>query len=188
MIESPARRRLLRRALVLGGLPLVLAAGTRRVRADGRFTLTSPAFADRATIPQRYTCQGENRSPPLAWTGAPEETKSFALVCSDPDAPAGIWWHWAVFDLDPGLTGLDPGFSRASLVNGARQAKNSFGNIGYGGPCPPRGGGPHRYRFRLYALELAKLDLPDDVDCADVSDEAEDRAIVMAELVGLYAR
>jgi Raf kinase inhibitor-like YbhB/YbcL family protein len=118
--------------------------------------LESPAFADVGAIPQVYTCDGEDVSPPLKWSGVPEAAKSLALVVEDPDAPRGTWTHWVLFDLPADVTELPrgvPADGRVDLGNGkaARQGRNDFGKAGYGGPCPPSG--THRYVFRLFALD-----------------------------------
>lgn len=113
------------------------------------FTLTSPAFRDGETIPRRHTCDGENLSPPLAWSGAPEGTKGFALIVDDPDAPKGTFTHWLLFDIPASRSRFDEGLEPGS---GGRVLINDFGEARYGGPCPPKGHGPHRYRFTLYAL------------------------------------
>src|SRR6266540_1402431 len=124
------------------------------------FSLTSTAFTDGAAIPVKYTCDGADVSPPLAWSGAPAGTKSFALICDDPDAPRGTWVHWVLFNLPAQEKELAEGTpTSARLPNSARQGKNDFGNIGYGGPAPPKGK-PHRYFFKLYALDQT-LDLPE---------------------------
>jgi Raf kinase inhibitor-like YbhB/YbcL family protein len=109
--------------------------------------VTSPAFPEGGVIPVEYSCDGNDVSPPLAWTGVPDGTASLALVVDDPDTPRGTYTHWVVFDLDPATTGLQQG----ALPAGARQARNSAGRAAYAGPCPP-GGSEHEYRFTLYAL------------------------------------
>lgn len=114
--------------------------------------LTCNAFDDGQPIPKKYTCEGRDVSPALAWSGAPEETKSLALIVDDPDAPAKVWVHWLIYDLPADAKGLPEGVAHDSeLQDGARQGKNDFGRIGYGGPCPPSGPA-HRYFFKLYAL------------------------------------
>lgn len=134
-----------------GGLALALVALAARV-ASG-FSLASTAFPEGGTIPVEYTCDGADRSPPLAWTDPPEGTRSFALVCEDPDAPAGTWVHWVLFDLGAEGRQLPPGVpATATLAAGGRQGRNDFQRLGWGGPCPPRGA-PHRYVFRLHALD-----------------------------------
>src|SRR5439155_12041068 len=115
-------------------------------------TLTSSAFTDGATIPVRYTADGDNGSPPLAWTDPPGGTKSFALVCEDPDAPSGSFVHWLVWDIKADARGLKQGVSHTGDASGIHQGENGFGSIGYGGPSPPPGK-PHRYVFHLYALD-----------------------------------
>jgi Raf kinase inhibitor-like YbhB/YbcL family protein len=118
--------------------------------------LTSPAFAEGEAIPRQYTCDGEDRSPPLEWSGVPPQARSLALTCDDPDAPSGTWSHWVAFNLPPEVATLPEGVTASDpvrLASGAeaRQGKNDFDKIGYGGPCPPSG--THRYIFRLYALD-----------------------------------
>lgn len=149
--------------------------------------ITSSAFADGETIPRRFTCDGENRSPPLAWSGLPENTRSLTLICDDPDAPAGTWFHWAVYDMPPTLQGLREGIPRRD-PSGIRQAVNDSRETGYNGPCPPRGHGPHRYRFRLMALSVEKLDDLGDSGCRDVERAAKEHLIAETVLTGIYAR
>jgi Raf kinase inhibitor-like YbhB/YbcL family protein len=145
--------------------------------------LTSPAFADGETIPPRFTCDGANHSPPLAWSGAPAETRSFALLCRDPDAPAGTWYHWAAFDISPRTAGLDE-----NCGSGLRQAVNDFKRPGYGGPCPPHGHGRHRYQFLLYALDAEHLELRGAASCREAESAFERHAVAKAQLVGTYQR
>jgi len=116
-------------------------------------TLTSSAFATGGSIPAKYTCEGANVSPPLSWTGAPAGTQSVALICDDPDAPAGTWVHWVLYNLPSGVSALAEKMeSTPTVSNGAVQGINDFEKTGYGGPCPPPGK-PHRYFFKLYALD-----------------------------------
>jgi hypothetical protein len=129
--------------------------------AGDAFTLDSPAFADGETIPEDFTCEGRNVSPPLEWEKAPDGTVSFALVMDDPDAPIGTFTHWLICDLAGRLTGLPEGIPAQDVVRdavSATQGQNGFKDVGYGGPCPPTGA-THRYVFTLYALD-EKLDLP----------------------------
>ena len=151
-------------------------------------TLTSPAFQHGEWIPAFYTCEGKDLSPPLAWTGAPAGTRSFALVCSDPDAPAGTWYHWAIFDLPAGTTHLDAGVPRNARTGAARQAISDFNRPGYGGPCPPKGHGPHHYHFRLFALGVASLKLAEAPHCRDVEHACQQQALAKATLTALYER
>jgi Raf kinase inhibitor-like YbhB/YbcL family protein len=115
-------------------------------------TITSTAFEQGGMIPRQYTCDGNDSSPPLAWTSVPDGTKSLALICDDPDAPVGTWVHWVLFNLPADVTALPEHVPpQKTLGNGARQGTNDFRKIGYGGPCPP--GGTHRYYFKLYTLD-----------------------------------
>ena len=148
--------------------------------------LTSSAFAPDGRIPVRFTCDGADVSPPLAWTDPPAGTSSFALVCSDPDAPGGVWHHWAIYDIAPTTLALAEGWPPSRKL--PPQAINDFRRAGYGGPCPPRGSAPHHYHFRLYALDVAELGLGARAHCRDVDAAARSHAIATAELIGLYGR
>jgi Raf kinase inhibitor-like YbhB/YbcL family protein len=145
------------------------------------FELTSGAFAQGQPIPRRHTCEGEDVSPALAWNGVPEGTVSLALVVDDPDAPSGTFTHWLAWRIDPAAGGLREG--EAAPVEG----RNDFGSAGWGGPCPPPGHGPHRYFFKLHALD-GKLDLPAGAGKAEVERAIEGRALAVAELMGTYER
>jgi Raf kinase inhibitor-like YbhB/YbcL family protein len=149
--------------------------------------LVSKAFDDGAAIPQRHTCDGEDLSPPLEWSGAPPGTRSFVVLCDDPDAPRGTWHHWAAYDLPPSLTGLGEG-AGGERAAGFRQATTDFGRPGYGGPCPPKGNGPHHYRFRLLALSVDRLPVRAHPGYRDVEREAQKHVLAEAKLVGLYER
>ena len=121
--------------------------------------LTSTAFKAEKPIPKQYTGDGTDQSPPLQWSEPPSGTKSIALICDDPDAPRGTWVHWVLFNVPAQTLELEAGVpTTETLANGAKQGKNDFGNIGYGGPAPPKGKA-HRYFFKLYALDAA-LNLP----------------------------
>lgn len=150
------------------------------------FTLMSPAFKSGSVIPARHSCDGDNISPALAWSGAPSGTRGFALVCEDPDAPAGAWYHWAIYDIAPGASALAEGY--AGGRGSEKQALNDFRRRKYDGPCPPHGHGKHHYRFTLYALDTAELGVKRDAHCRDVEAAARAHALARAELVGLYAR
>ena len=153
-----------------------------------RFTLTSAAFPDGGTIPDTYTCSGENLSPPLQWIGAPAATQSFTLLVVDPDAPGGEFVHWVLYDLAPTTAGLPPGVrSTPRLDGGARQGVNDFPQTGYGGPCPPPGPA-HRYVFTLYALDVARLSVPDQATRAQVTAAVAGRVLATAVLVGRFHR
>jgi hypothetical protein len=122
-----------------------------------KMAISSTAFKDGQPIPRRYTCAGENISPPLAWNGAPDNAASLALIVDDPDAPGGVWTHWIVFDLPPDLSELPENAGETAGGSG-RQGLNNFKHPNYDGPCPPPGK-PHRYFFKIYALDI-KLGLP----------------------------
>ena len=149
--------------------------------------LTSTAFAEGAVIPKRYTADGDNLSPPLAWSGAPGNTQSFALVCEDPDAPRGTWIHWVLYDLAADSSGLAEGASpKGSLPKGAKEGVNSWSKTGYGGPSPPPGK-LHRYVFKLYALDAA-LTLQDKASRQQVEEATKGRLLASAQLTGKYGR
>ena len=147
--------------------------------------LVSSAFADGAAVPRRFTCDGENLSPALQWSGAPEGTRSFVLFCDDPDAPGGTWHHWAVFDIPPTKTELAEGAAQTAKM---KQAINDFRRAGYGGPCPPHGHGPHHYHFRLLALSTDHVRTQPNASCRDVERESRKFTLAEATLVGWYER
>lgn len=149
--------------------------------------LESSAFKAGASIPAAYTCQGKNFSPPLAWTGEPQGTKSLALIVEDPDAPSKVWVHWVIFNLPPGMGSLPEHLTKEpSLLNGTRQGTNDGGETGYDGPCPPAGG-PHRYYFRLYALDTV-LGLEAKWDKTQVLRAMKGHVLAEAVLMGTYQR
>lgn len=150
--------------------------------------LNSSAFRDGDTIPRRYTCDGDNISPPLSWTGAPKGTKSFAVLCEDPDAPGRTWHHWAIYDIPHDQHGLPERVGRSDGADGSHQARNDFHKAGYDGPCPPPGHGPHRYRFRLVALSVEHLPLQKGSSYTAVATDVKNHALATAELTGVYAR
>jgi len=145
------------------------------------FGLQSSAFEHGEPIPGRHTCEGEDVSPPLSWSGAPEGTRSLSLVVDDPDAPAGTFTHWLGGGLDPGAERLGEG--EAAPVEG----RNDFGTSGYRGPCPPPGHGRHRYFFRLYALDFDP-DLRPGVGKGELERTLEGHTLATAELIGTYVR
>ncbi len=150
--------------------------------------LTSNAFHDGSPIPRRFTGDEDNISPPLSWTAPPKGTKSLALVCEDPDAPGGIWHHWAIFDIPADRRSLPESVQRGANVDGVHQAQNDFHRTGYDGPYPPRGHDPHHYQFRLIALSVDKLALEGQPSCAAVASAAASHTLTVAELTGTYAR
>jgi Raf kinase inhibitor-like YbhB/YbcL family protein len=149
--------------------------------------LSSTAFPQGATIPKQYTGDGADQSPPLAWTDPPAGSQCLALICDDPDAPRGTWVHWVLFNLPARTPGLEEAVpTTATLADGAKQGKNDFGNLGYGGPAPPKGK-PHRYFFKLYALDAA-VDLPSGATKAQLVDAMKGHILAQAELMGIYGR
>jgi hypothetical protein len=149
--------------------------------------MTSAAFSAGDMIPKKFTCDGQDVSPKLSWTDSPVKTQSFALIMDDPDAPLGTWVHWVLFDLPADTKELSEGVAKQEeLPNGARQGNNDFLKIGYGGPCPPPGK-PHRYFFKLYALD-AKLNLKAGVTKAEVERGMKGHILARAEVIGRYGR
>jgi Raf kinase inhibitor-like YbhB/YbcL family protein len=149
--------------------------------------LNSPAFTAGAAIPEKYTCDGENVSPPLNWSALPQGTKNIALIADDPDAPGGTWVHWVIYDIPVSLTGLPEGVLTSPDVAGiGTQGLNDFRKTGYGGPCPPKGK-PHRYFFKLYALD-APLNLKSGANKAGVEKAMKGHILAQGQLIGTYGR
>jgi len=154
--------------------------------AGGQIKVTSTAFEEGGMIPEKYTCDGLNISPPLGWTNFPKRTKAFAIICDDPDAPMGTWVHWVVFNLPANITKLPEHVPvDTNLKNGGMQGKSSFGEIGYGGPCPPNG--THRYYFKVYALSK-KLENEPDMTKTDLLKAMEGSILSEGQLMGKYKR
>jgi Raf kinase inhibitor-like YbhB/YbcL family protein len=147
-----------------------------------RLDLSSSAIENGRPIPVEYSCDGANRSPPLVWGEPPPGTRSFALVIEDPDAPGGTFRHWGAYDIPPATRSIPAG--RAI----GKQAVNDFGKFGYGGPCPPKGHGSHRYRFELYALDVDNLTLPANAKVEQVEKLAKQHQIAVTEITGTYER
>ncbi len=147
--------------------------------------LTSSAFESNEWIPVRYTCDGEDISPPLAWFDPPARVRSFALICSDPDAPRGVWYHWAIYDISAKMEEIRENWPPTRPL--PPQALNDFGHMGYGGPCPPNGSHPHHYHFTLYALGVEQLDIVARPHCRQVAAACSD-ALATAKLIGIYGR
>jgi Raf kinase inhibitor-like YbhB/YbcL family protein len=149
--------------------------------------LKSPDFAAGSTIPKQFTCEGADISPALAWNAPPLATQSFALIADDPDAPVGTWVHWVIFNLPANLRNLSQNFPKSEQsADGSLQGRNDFGKIGYGGPCPPSGK-PHRYFFKLYALD-AKLNLKPGVFKKDLERAMQGHILAQGEYMGRYSR
>ena len=176
-------------------MTIVVALAVQSARAA--FTLTSPAFKNGGTIPHRYTysgygCTGRNTSPELDWSGAPAETKTFALTVFDSDARNGQgWWHWVAFNIPSNVTKLQSGAgsgSDALLPAGAVQGRNDFETVGYGGPCPPPGNPPHHYHFTLYALDEHVDGLSPLASGPLLVKTIREHVLAKTELVGLFGR
>ena len=149
--------------------------------------LTTTAFAEGANIPREHTGDGANSAPPLKWPDPPPGTRSFALICDDPDAPRGTWVHWVLFNLPADQRELGEGVpAQEALPSGAKQGKNDFGKVGYGGPSPPAGK-PHRYFFRLYALDVP-LDLAAGATKGQVVAAMKGHVLAEGQLMGRYGR
>jgi Raf kinase inhibitor-like YbhB/YbcL family protein len=149
--------------------------------------LTTTAFPSGGTIPKKFTCDGADVSPALSWSEPPAGTQAFALIVDDPDAPAGTWVHWVLYDLPSSARSLPEAVPKDSEVSGgARQGRNDFRKIGYGGPCPPRGAA-HRYFFKLYALD-SKTNLKAGVTKAELERAMKGHILAQAELIGRFQR
>jgi Raf kinase inhibitor-like YbhB/YbcL family protein len=189
-------------ALALPGAALLLVAvGARAVLRplNGPFfssaspaahpmAVSSGSFPNGGYIPKQFTCDGADISPELSWTNPPPGAQSFALIAEDPDAPVGTWTHWVIFDLPPSTRSLPEGVGKMmdQLPDGGRQGANDFGKIGYGGPCPPPGK-PHRYFFKLYAVDR-KLDLKPSSTRARFDEALKNHVLDEAEWMGRYGR
>lgn len=157
----------------------------------GTLTLHSSAFEARESIPDVYTCEGDDVSPALSWSGVPEGTESFALILNDPDAPGRTFTHWVLFNVPADGTQLPRDLDVETQFPGAepapKEGKNDFGTVGYGGPCPPEGNGTHRYFFRLYALDTV-LDLKRGIKENVLHANMEGHVLAETELVGTFQR
>jgi len=149
------------------------------------FSLKVNGFDDGAFIPKGNTCEGENISPALEWSDEPKGTSSFALIMDDPDAPGGTWNHWLLWDIRNNVHALAEGFRPGML---GASGKNDFGRPGYGGPCPPKGHGAHRYYFTLYALDRSFLGLPAGARRAELDRALKGRVLAQTQYMGRYAR
>ena len=198
-------QRTFQKVAAVGLLSLISGCGRSEplppeVSGQPKITVQSSEFADNGKIPPVFTCDGADHSPPLEWSGVPKSARALALICDDPDAPAGTWSHWVVFNLPAQVKGLKEVIPpddtipadkmvgtdlRAKDLVPARQGKNDFGKTGYGGPCPPSG--THRYFFRLYALD-ASLDLQATATRADVLKAIKNHVVAEGHVIGLYEK
>ena len=174
-----------------------LALATAGTAHAAGFKLESPDIKANALMDKRFEanvfgCTGENKSPALKWSGAPKDTRSFAVTVYDPDAPTGSgWWHWSVINIPPGVTELKPdagNAGNANLPTGARQVRIDYGVAAWGGACPPPGDKPHRYVFTVHALKTEKLDIPVDATAALAGFMINAKSLGKASFTGKYGR
>jgi Raf kinase inhibitor-like YbhB/YbcL family protein len=190
MGKSPMRKGaiLLAVAAMAGALATLLAQqpkANREVSRSMSFILKVNGFDNGGAIPQANTCEGSDSSPALEWSGEPAGTQSFALILDDPDAPVGTWNHWLLWDIPAHVHSLAAGFTPGTA---AASGKNDFGKPGYGGPCPPKGHGAHRYYFTLYAVDRAALGLPPGANRAELERALKGRVLAKAQYMGRYGR
>jgi Raf kinase inhibitor-like YbhB/YbcL family protein len=150
-------------------------------KASTNMKIKCSAFSNNGKIPSKYTCDGENMNPPLSFSDIPNNSKSLLLIVDDPDAPAGIWTHWILFNIPPDTKEVPEN----SVPSGAIQGVTSFSTKGYGGPCPPSG--THHYYFKLFALDIT-LDLPESSKAKDIEEVVVGHILAQAQLIGLYSR
>lgn len=181
-------------SLIMGVLSMMSLSN---IASAADFSLTSPTIKHQGTISNDHVfngfgCNGGNVSPELLWERAPKEAKSFAVTVYDPDAPTGSgWWHWIIFNIPPSVTSLHAGAGKPddeSAPKGSIQSMTDFGQLGFGGPCPPQGDKPHRYIFTVYALKVDQLPLKKDASGAMVGFYLNQNAIGKASFTGMYGR
>jgi Raf kinase inhibitor-like YbhB/YbcL family protein len=143
------------------------------------------AFPEGATVPTLHTCEGADLSPAIEWSGAPPDTKSFAVIVDDPDAPGGVWNHWLLFDIPPSVHSIAQGFKTGQV---GESGSNDFGKPGYNGPCPPKGNGAHRYFFKLFALDVPKLNLKKGATRAELDRAMHGHILEQKQYMGRYER
>lgn len=185
-MEFPVKKNGILLSVFCVALMTFLPSGQGEENMKNKIRVTSPAFSEGAGIPADHTCDGADISPPLQWSGVPSEAKSLALIADDPDAPAGDWVHWVLYDLPPTLDRLPaavPATARPST--GGTQGRTDFGLTGYGGPCPPRG--THRYFFKLYALD-ALLRLEPGATKKELLEAMQGHVLAEGQLMGKYQR
>jgi Raf kinase inhibitor-like YbhB/YbcL family protein len=174
--------------LVLSKIAYMEAKETKEKGAKA-FQIKSSAFKNGERIPKKYTCEGEDVSPPVEWSGAPEGTKSFVLIVDDPDAPIGTFNHWVVYDIPASKNSLPEGVQKKPEIEGGiKQGRNDFGKIGWGGPCPPPGHGTHRYFFKIKAISQETLRLPLGASKSEVLKAIDGKVLGEAEFFGTYSR
>lgn len=152
------------------------------------FQIESPDFKEGETIPERFTCEGDDLSPLLKWTSPPKGTKSYLLIVEDPDAPMGTFVHWMLYDIPAGSQGISHGAGNGKKIKDMKQGLNDFGHIGYGGPCPPKGHGAHRYNFILKALDIPALGLNDGARKSDLERAIAGHVLAETRITGKFER
>lgn len=178
-------------AIVLIGLGFIMFKSREEVKPTASEALksiiiSSSAFENEGMIPKKYTCEGEDASPPLSWNGVPENAQSLVLIVYDPDAPMGTFYHWILYNIPPNVNSLPENIPKDPNTPYGLQGRNDFGKIGYGGPCPPPGS-KHRYYFLILALDT-KLDLEPGAKAKDVLKAAEGHILAKGEYMGYYGR
>jgi Raf kinase inhibitor-like YbhB/YbcL family protein len=175
--------------LILMFMPVITAAEAKNKTKGGKqmdLNVASKAFSNGGMIPTKYTCDGADISPPISWSAGPEGTRSYAIIADDPDAPAGTWVHWVIYDIPKGVTSLPEGVQKSkSIDSGADHGTNDFRKYGYGGPCPP--GGTHRYYFKVYALDIL-LGKGPGLTKKQLLAVMEGHILAQGELMGKYSR
>jgi Raf kinase inhibitor-like YbhB/YbcL family protein len=170
----------MRRAIIAGASAIVLAAIASFAAGGAKMKITSSAFQQGANIPSKFSCDGANTSPPFQISDVPSEAKSLILIVDDPDAPSGLFTHWAVWNISPQTSTIAEGGTPKGV-----QGANDFGRSGYGGPCPPSG--THRYYFKIFALDR-ELDLPFGAKRSQLEAAMKGHVIAQGELMGRYSR
>lgn len=169
----------------VAGLVFLLTLGVSFASGGSAMKVTSSAFGSGEMIPQQYTCKGDDVSPALEWSGAPANAVSFAIIMDDPDAPRGTWVHWVMWNIPASAHSLSQGVAKSEQMdNGARQGRNSNGEVGYNGPCPPMGQ-THRYFFRMYALDT-KLDLAAGAERSQLDAAMKGHVLAQGEYMGKF--
>jgi len=176
---------------IVAALGISIAAhAAEKEAAMAQFSLTSPSFRNGQPMPAKFSCEGADASPALKWEGAPAGTKSFVLITEDPDAPGGTFVHWVIYGIPASTAELPENVAKTESVaalGNAKQGASSFGRVGYGGPCPPKGHGVHHYHFKLYALDT-ELNLAPRVKSHQLEAAMKGHIIAQTELVGTYRR
>lgn len=174
--------------LFIVSLPFLVSCSNESDAKDyPKFRVSSSSYQNEALIPAKYTCMGEDLSPHFKWEGVPKEAKSFVLIMDDPDAPSGTFTHWIVYDISKDITELPEGLKGIDSSK-FKQGMNDFGNKGYGGPCPPRGHGFHRYYTRIYALDIESLSLAEGAKRREVENKMKGHIVGEGSYMGKFKR